>query len=463
MIGTLNILVVDDEPNMRRVLQILLERLGHTVVLADDGAAALERLAAASVDLIISDLRMPRLDGLGLQRALREQGLQIPLIMISAHGSVDTAVSAMKGGAVDFLQRPFDRDTLELAIQRVVQQGWLIRQNRYLREAAGIAQQGLVGDSAQMATVRRAIEQVGPTAAGVLLTGETGTGKEVVARAIHAASQRRDALFVPINCAAVPADMLESELFGHERGAFTGAVTERVGRFELASGGTLLLDEITEMPAPLQAKLLRVLQESTLERLGSNRTRKLDLRVLAACNRDPTEAVAAGQLRADLLYRLDVFRIHLPPLRERPDDIPLLVHHILGEVVGRRPTPRVTPAAMAHLRAYPWPGNVRELRNVCERAAILSGGTPLLDVPHFPLATPSTPASVASADPDIADFDLERALARTEARYLRAALAASDDNKTRAAVRLGVSERTLWYKLKKHGLRDADSPDGGTP
>lgn len=245
MIGTLNILVVDDEPNMRRVLQILLERLGHTVVLADDGAAALERLAADSVDLIISDLRMPRLDGLGLQRALREQGLQIPLIMISAHGSVDTAVSAMKGGAVDFLQRPFDRDTLELAIQRVVQQGWLIRQNRYLREAAGIAQQGLVGDSAQMATVRRAIEQVGPTAAGVLLTGETGTGKTLLAHHIHARGPRKDKLFIEQNCGTLPEALLESELFGHKRGAFTGAVQDRKGLFETVDGGTLLLDEVS--------------------------------------------------------------------------------------------------------------------------------------------------------------------------------------------------------------------------
>lgn len=461
-VAALHILVVDDEPSMRRVLQIMLERMGHTVVVADDGVSALTVLESESVDLVISDLRMPRLDGLGLQEAMRERQIAVPLIMISAHGSIDTAVAAMRLGALDFLQRPFDREALALAIARVMQQGWLLRQNRFLREAVASGHFGLIGESASMQEIRKAVAQVGPTTASVLLTGETGTGKEVVAQALHDASERRDRLFVPINCAAIPADMLESELFGHVRGAFTGAVAERVGRFELSSGGTLFLDEITEMPAALQAKLLRVLQASTVERLGSNQSRKLDLRIVAASNRDPAEAVAQGRLRADLLYRLDVFRIQLPPLRERPEDIPLLVRHFLSVDDARAPL-RISAGAEAQLQAYAWPGNVRELRNVCERARIVAGASTLLEVPHFGLA-PAAPARVISevADPSIVDFDLEQAVSRTEQRYLRAALAKTDRNKTQAAALLGISERTLWYKLKRHQLRDADDTGGET-
>lgn len=459
--ASLHILVVDDEPSMRRVLQIMLERMGHQVVVADDGVSALEHLDTEVIDLVISDLRMPRLDGLGLQEAMHERQIAIPLIMISAHGSIDAAVTAMRLGALDFLQRPFDRETLTLAIARVMQQGWLLRQNRFLREAVASGQFGLIGESAAMQGIRRAVAQVGPTTASVLLTGETGTGKEVVARALHEASERRDRLFVPINCAAIPADMLESELFGHVRGAFTGAATERVGRFELSSGGTLFLDEITEMPAALQAKLLRVLQESTVERLGSNQSRKLDLRVVAASNRDPAEAVAQGLLRADLLYRLDVFRIELPPLRDRVDDIPVLVQHFLAEG-ERHGGARLSPAAAGMLQRYRWPGNVRELRNVCERARILAGPSGLIDVQHFTLTTVPPVAEVpAQAVAAITDFDLDRAVLATEQGLLRAALAKAEGNKTRAAALLGISERTLWYKLKRHQLRDVD--DAGDP
>ena len=451
----LRILVVDDEAGMRRVLQIMLERMGHDTDVAGDGGEAMALLRAGDFDLVISDLRMPRVDGIELLRSMRAETMQQPVIMISAHGSIDTAVSAMKLGALDFLQRPFDRETLELAIERVIQQGWLLRANRFLRGQIGDARHGLVGRSAAIRSVRQAIDQVGPTTASVLVVGETGTGKELVARAVHAASDRQDGLFVPINCAAIPADMLESELFGHEKGAFTGAVAEREGRFELASGGTLFLDEITEMPMALQAKLLRVLQDQTVERLGSNRSRKLDLRVLAACNRDPAVAVEEGRLRSDLLYRLDVFRIALPPLRARREDILDLASHLVGEIGGARAAHRISNAAAEQLTAYAWPGNVRELRNMVERALILAGSADLLDVPHFPLAQQAAAGDPQTPAP-LADFNLAAAQDALEARYLRAALSATDDNKTRAAVLLGMSERTLWYKLKRHGIRRRD-------
>ncbi|WP_269530711.1 sigma-54-dependent transcriptional regulator [Algiphilus aromaticivorans] len=457
----MRILTVDDEPSMLRVLQIMLERMGHECAGAGNGLEAMEMLRNDEFDLVISDLRMPELDGVGLLRTMREEAIHLPLIMISAHGSIDAAVGAMKLGAIDFLQRPFDRETLELAIERVVQQGWMLRANRFLRDQVTHSGHGLVGASAGIQAVRRAIDQVGPTQASVLITGETGTGKEVVARAIHAASERSENLFVPINCAAIPADMLESELFGHERGAFTGAVSERVGRFELASGGTLFLDELTEMPMALQAKLLRVLQEQTVERLGSNRSRQLDLRVLAATNRDPAEAVSAGLLRTDLLYRLDVFRIALPPLRERPDDIVPLTLHLIEQSRGARPVPRIGEALAAHLRAYDWPGNVRELRNVVERALILAGDAELLDLPHFPLKKEHAQDAPETDADAITSFDLAAATDALEVRYLRAALAAAEENKTRAASLLGISERTLWYKLKKHALRRSDDGAAG--
>lgn len=459
MSTALRILTVDDEPSMLRVLQIMLERMGHECAGAGNGLEAMEMLRGDEFDLVISDLRMPKLDGLGLLRTMRDEAIELPLIMISAHGSIDTAVGAMKLGAIDFLQRPFDRETLELAIERVIQQGWMLRANRFLRDQITDDGHGLVGTSASIKAIRRAIDQVGPTQASVFITGETGTGKEVVARAIHAASERSDKLFVPINCAAIPAEMLESELFGHEKGAFTGAVSERVGRFELASGGTLFLDEMTEMPMALQAKLLRVLQEQTIERLGSNRSRQLDLRVLAAANREPADAVTAGLLRTDLLYRLDVFRIALPPLRERPEDVVPLTLHLIEQIRGARTVPRISEALANHLRVYDWPGNVRELRNVVERALILSGNAECLDVSHFPLERARTQDTTKLDSDAITDFDLAAAMDALEGRYLRAALAATEDNKTRAASMLGVSERTLWYKLKKHGLRRSDDDD----
>ena len=448
-----HVLVVDDETNMRRVLEIMLQRMGYRTDSVENGVAALEFLDTRDTDLVISDLKMPVLGGLGLLEKLRAGGNDVPVIVITAHGTVESAVEAMKLGAFDYLLRPFDVDALNLAIRRVFAAGEVLRQNQFLREELDRGWGGLIGSSEPMRQVYKQIKQVAPTRTGVMILGETGTGKELVARAIHRESERSDRLFVPINCAAIPADMMEAELFGFDKGAFTGAVRDRVGKFELANGGTIFLDEITEMPIALQSKLLRVLQEQTVERLGSNRTLELDLRVIAATNRRPLDAVRDQRLREDLYYRLNVFAIELPPLREHPHDISLLVEHFVAEHGGRRA--RLTPRALDHLQRYAWPGNIRELSNMIERALVLTRGD-TLDVEHFPLAAsttanPVTSASSSSTPPDLS-LGLEHAVEALESRMIRSALEQTEGNKTKASALLGISERSMWYKLKKYGL-----------
>jgi two-component system, NtrC family, response regulator AtoC len=451
--NNVTVLVVDDEAHMRRVLEIMVRQLGHNVLGAADGAQALQMLEREKVDLVLTDLRMPVLDGLGLLRGMVDKGMNVPAIVMTAQGSVSTAVEAMKLGAEDYLLRPFDVDVLELSIHRVLERGQLRIENSYLREQVERPDAEFFGTSAAMQHVFEQVLQVGPTRASVLITGETGTGKELAARAVHRASGRRDNLFVPVNCAAMPADMVEAELFGHERGAFTGAVKERIGKFELASKGTIFLDEITEMPIGLQSKLLRVLQESRIERLGGNRTIDLDMRVVAACNQDPREAIRSGTLREDLFYRLNVFSLALPPLRERPEDIEGLVHHLAAKQ-GRRV--EVSPDALACLRRYPWPGNVRELENVVQRALILSRER-TIELRHLPadMSAGTAPGSASSTPVDVAadaslasmSLDLGQATEALEERLIAEALRRTDDNKRRAAALLGISERTLWYKL----------------
>jgi len=449
------VLVVDDEAHMRRVLEIMLRQLGHQVHSAADGQQALALLAQQPIDLVLSDLRMPVLDGLGLLQGLQSLGLQVPVIVMTAQGSVESAVQAMKLGAQDYLLRPFDVAVLELAIARVLSREQMKLAQDFLREQLDRGGQAFFGKSPLMGEVFEQIAQVGPSRAAVFITGETGSGKELAARALHRASERAEQLFVPINCAALPAEMIEAELFGHEKGAFTGAVKDRVGKFELANQGTIFLDEITEMPVALQAKLLRVLQEGSVERLGSNQTLKLDLRVIAASNRDPREAVREGRLREDLFYRLNVFTLALPPLRQRPEDIPGLVQHLAARQ-GRRVT--VSGAAMDCLQAYAWPGNVRELDNVVQRALVLCQGG-LIETRHLPAdlrelalkaAEPAAPATETLGEAKEAlpqDLDLPTAITALEQQLIAAALRRSGDNKRRAAALLGISERTLWYKL----------------
>ncbi len=446
------VLVVDDEANMRRVLEIMLSRQGYRTSSAANGREAFERLSEEPADLVISDLRMPDVNGIELLRNLRAAGNPVPLIMITAQGTIESAVEAMRLGACDYLLRPFDVETLNLAIGRVFQTQALLRQNAFLQKEVDRSWDGLVGDSEAMQNLRRQIAQVAPTRANVLLTGETGTGKEVVARAVHRASDRKDRLFVPINCAAIPAEMLESELFGHEKGAFTGAHKERVGKFELANGGTIFLDEITEMPAALQAKLLRVLQEGTVERLGSNTTIQLDVRVIAASNRRPRDAIAAGQLREDLYYRLNVFAMDLPPLRERREDIPALVtHFVRGFAPAAMPATVISVAALEYLQLHHWPGNVRELANLVERALILSGGR-MIDLAHLPQDDTEPASGRANSEVAAGDLNLDSAVALLEQRMIGEAMRQSGGNKSRAAQLLQISERSIFYKIKKYGL-----------
>ena len=457
MTRTNRILVVDDEQKMRRLLEMALRGLGHEVVQARDGQEALEQFENQTFDLVLTDMRMPRMDGLAFLRRLREQGRDVPVVVLTAYGTVESAVEAMKLGAVDYIIRPFEMATVELAVTRALATDTVRRQNEYLRDEADRGWGEFVGRSTSMQALYELVDRVAPTRSGVLIAGETGTGKELVARAIHRESGR-DGLFVAINCAAIPADLLESELFGVRKGAFTGADRDRMGRFELASGGTLFLDEVTETPPALQAKLLRVLQEGTVERLGSHQAVAVDLRVVAATNRDPADAVAQGRLREDLYYRLNVVRVDVPPLRERGDDVGLLAGHFLQSYcaeIGREP-PRLSAEALERMRGYSWPGNVRELQNMMERAAVLCPGN-VVDTAQLPPELASgppgpTPAPTTDAETDGGDLEMQPRVEALERRLIARALEQAKDSKAAAARLLCISERSLWYKIKKYGL-----------
>jgi len=444
------VLIVDDDRRTRRVLQILVQRLGLDSSAFESADAALASLGEESAALILTDLKMPGIDGIEFMRRLRELDERVPVIVLTAYGSVEAAVEAMKLGAVDFVSKPFDVDALELLIRRSLEASRHRAENRYLREALDHAPafEDIVGDSPPMREIFDLIQKVAPTRSAVLITGETGTGKELVARAIHRLSPRGGQLFVPLNCAAIPSELLESELFGHVRGAFSGANTEREGRIGAADGGTLFLDEIGDMDPRLQAKLLRALQEGVIEPVGSNRRIAVDVRIVSSTNRDLEAAIREASFREDLFYRLNVFRIELPPLRERREDVPFLAASFLadfGRELGKGAL-GLSPAAAEALSAYAWPGNVRELRNLMERAAVLASG----DQVDAALVGTLLPAS---ADARVFEsHDLAAAVAETERRAILRALAASGDNKAEAASLLGIGERTLWTKLKKHGL-----------
>ena len=443
------VLVVDDEAKMQRVLEIMLQRMGHEVACAGNGKEALQIMKSAPSDLVISDLRMPGMSGTELLRTLRELGNEVPVIIMTAYGTIESAVEAMKLGACDYIVRPFEVEALEIAVGRILAEGRMRRQNDFLRQEVDKGWGEFVGSSAPMQGVYELIRQVAPGKTTVLITGETGTGKELVARAIHRASPRQSALFVPINCAAIPADILESELFGYQKGAFTGANKDRVGKFEMADGGTLFLDELTEMPMPLQAKLLRVLQENIIERLGSNRGIPIDVRIVAATNRDPRQAISDGRLREDLYYRVNVFNIDLPPLREHKDDIPALAASYL---LSLNNTQGISQAAMACLQNYSWPGNVRELQNVIERAAVLAHGAEI-DLKYLPLEMTNAKVVANSLEPDsFVSLELNAAIENLEESMIRSALNQTGNNKSKAARLLDISERALWYKLKKYDL-----------
>jgi two-component system response regulator AtoC len=444
------ILVVDDETKMRRLLEIMLTQMDYAVLQAGNGLDALRVLANQSVDLIITDLKMPELDGMGLLKQLRKQADNTPVLVVTAYGTVESAVDAMKYGASDYIVRPFELDAVEIAVQQALRLSKTQRENRYLGQETKQNFQDFIGSSPAMQHIYTLIQQVATTKTGVLIQGETGTGKELVARAIHKLSPRVSDPFISVNCAAIPANILESELFGHSKGAFTGAIQERVGKFELANGGTLFLDEITEMDFNLQAKLLRVLQERAFERLGSNKTITTDVRVIAATNRQPRLAISEQKLREDLFYRLNVFAIELPPLRERREDIIPLAQFFLekhaqefGYVFAG-----IEADCAACLMDYQWQGNVRELENMMERAIVLSAGK-VVAIKHLPkeilgdkYAAPTANLFELSA--------LNSQVEQFEKNIIEQALLKTGDNKAKAAQLLEISERSLWYKIKKY-------------
>ena len=449
------VLVVDDEVNIRKVLSTLLKRAGYSVVTAADGSEALEALAAEAISVVVSDVKMPRTDGMELLRRVRKEWPDVPVILITAFGTVDLAVEAIKAGAFDFVTKPFDRTELRQVIDKAARQFRLNQEAVHAGEDRVAGDRfGMVGDSAPMRELFQLIERVADSPATVLLTGESGTGKELVARALHEYSSRKDEPFIRINCAAISRELVESELFGHERGAFTGAVQSKPGRFELADGGTLFLDEVGEIPLESQVKLLRAIQEGTFERVGGVRTLQSNVRLVAATNRDLQGLIAEGRFREDLFYRLNVVPLFLPPLREREDDVPRLLRHACGRAARRltRPAPVFDDAATEVLCRYSWPGNIRELENVVERTVLLSDSL-VLDTGDLPTeirkavaVTPPPEHQGATAAPELLEssgLSLKEAVrqgrARIEKELIARALQETGGNVTHASQRLGIS------------------------
>jgi two-component system NtrC family response regulator len=454
----LRILVVDDEAAQRELIGGFLKKQGHGVLLAAGGAEALARVRETQVDLVLSDFKMPGMSGVDLLQGVKAVNPEIPFILMTAYGTVETAVQAMKDGAVDYLTKPLDLEELLLRIGRVSEQMRLQTAVRDLQ--AHLVErhrlEGIIGESGRMQEVLALVKQVAPSGATVLIRGESGTGKELIARAIHFNSPRAKGPLVSLNCAALPEHLLESELFGHEKGAFTGALGQRQGRFELADGGSIFLDEIGDLSPALQVKLLRVLQERRFERLGGTRTVSVDVRIVAATHRDLEGAIKTGAFREDLYYRLNVVTIQIPPLRERREDIPPLLEHFLRTFAqkDKREVTGLTAAARDALMRYDYPGNVRELENIVERAVLLTRGK-VIDLGDLPVALrPGERGPVGPETRHLPDL-----LASIEQQAIRAALDRHGWVQTQAARELGISERVLRYKMRKHGLESGPMPE----
>jgi two-component system response regulator AtoC len=461
------VLIVDDEPNLRKVLGAHLQREGYEVTLAADGDSALELIEKGGVDVVVTDMVMPKLDGLALLRHVVDTYPDLPVIMITAHGTIDSAVEALKLGAFDYITKPFERDELRQVIAKAARSRQLFKKNASPEADRGRYQ--IIGQSQRMLDIYSIIAKVADAPSTVLVTGESGTGKELVAGALHANSRRKAKPFIKVNCAAIPHDLLESELFGHERGAFTGAIASKPGRFELADEGTLFLDEIGDIPVDMQVKLLRALQESEFERVGGIKTVHVDVRIVAATSRDLKKAIEQGRFREDLYYRLNVVPIFLPPLRERREDVPLLAEHF-REKYNQRLGKKIdgfTPAAVERLLAYAWPGNIRELENLVERT-LLFCESPIIDVADLPdllRGTESTPVSTPSGGVRAVGMELpagkvdakEFVEARSDEMWrdlLIQKLAETQGNVTQAARLLNITRKTLQTKMKELGLRE---------
>jgi len=450
-----HILVVDDEPVQREMIGGFLKQQGVEVIAADSAERALELFRQDAFDLVLTDQKMAEMSGLELLQAVHTINAETPVILITAFGTIEAAVAALKQGAIDYLTKPLNLDELLYRIRQVSDRYRIINENRELREALQDRHriEGIIGESGPMLEVLSIVRRVAPSEATVLIRGESGTGKELIAKAIHFGSPRARGPLVKVNCAALPEALLESELFGHEKGAFTGALTSRQGRFELANGGTIFLDEIGDLPLHLQAKLLRVLQEREFEKVGSSRPVRVNVRIMAASHRPLEDLIQAGQLREDLYYRLNVVTIFIPPLRERRSDVALLLDHFLRYYAEKngKTIRGLTPEGRDILLRYDYPGNVRELENIIERAVVLTRD----DV----IGSGDLPLTVQ--EPEVADGDRETnltaAVEALERRMIRDALARSDGIQTRAAELLGMGERALRYKLTKYGFREEDS------
>lgn len=465
----IKVLIVDDEVSQRSGLAAMVSAWGMTARTASDGQDALVKLAEFPADVIVTDLNMPGLDGFGLLQKLRDSGDMPPAIVLTAYGNIETAVKTVHElGAYWFLEKPIQPATMEVLLRRAGTHAGLRAENKSLeRQLVYKGALGeMVGTSPRMQEIFALLQQAGPSKACVLITGESGTGKEMVARTVHALSQRRQGPFVAINCAALPETLIESELFGHEKGSFTGASERRAGCFEVAQHGTLLLDEIGEMPMPTQAKLLRILEDSKVRRLGGRTEFEVDVRLIAATNKIPEEAVKGGHLREDLFYRLNVFHIHLPPLRERKEDLQAIAEALIGDLNRKHECriAEISPPVLEALRAHNWPGNVRELRNVLERAVIIAGEG-AIEMKHLPAflqapkasgiatAAPTVPA-VQEDDGDSVRFTVGTTVEEAEKGLILRTLEHTRNNKTRAAEILGISLKTLHNKLKEYGAKE---------
>jgi len=450
MTDTQTVLVIDDDESLRRVMEYHLQEEGYRVVTAVDGRAGLERFQAGPVDLVVTDIRMPEMDGMELLARVKAMQPDLPVVVLTAHGTIDSAVDAMKLGATDYLTKPFSREALKAAVRKALEVGALRTENRRLREvvAERFSFASMIAGSRAMRGVTDMAARVAQSDTTVLLAGESGTGKELLAKAIHFHSARSRRAFVTVNCAAIPEHLLESELFGHRRGSFTGAVADKQGKFELAGGGTIFLDEVGDLPVQLQVKILRVLQEREIDKVGDPRPVKVDVRVIAATNRDLETMIADGAFREDLYYRLAVVSIRMPALRERTDDIPLLVDHFLEKHSERlkRPRPTVAKDVYSTFNLYTWPGNIRELENVIERALVLDRDG-VLDAEDLPGQLRTREQRAGNVRFELPDEGIS--LDGVERDLLVAALEKHNGNQTRAAAYLGITRSTLLYRMQK--------------
>ncbi|MEE9208524.1 MAG: sigma-54 dependent transcriptional regulator [Gemmatimonadota bacterium] len=453
----MKILVIDDDSGLRRTASLILEDEGYNVMTAADGKDGLEKALKENPDLILSDVRMPGLDGMAFVHQYRSSDGDASVIMMTAYGSPELAVEAVRAGAYDYLEKPFSPDSLLLRVKIAEENRKKGREIRRLRKQVRVERRHdeIVASSSGMKTALDMAYRVAPHPSTVLITGESGTGKELVARLIHENSDRASGSFIPVNCGAIPDNLLESELFGHIKGSFTGATADRQGLFEEANGGTLLLDEVGELPAALQVKLLRVLQDGEIRRVGESRSRQVDVRLLAATQRDLEADVAAGEFRSDLFYRINVVRVHIPPLRHRTDDIPVLVHHFIelfNERLGKSVT-GISSVAMKKLMSYSWPGNIRELENLVERSMVLADGEKITPA-DFPESVKNPQAGMPMLSDTLSSDELsvKKRTYELEKHLIGRALEVTEGNRTRAAELLDLSYRALLYKIRDYGL-----------